>query len=191
MDKNFFLHPKDPMQRRYEILRAYFVEELNAEEVSNRYACSIHTVYGLLKQYRKKENVNFFLPLKQGPKGHRPYVENLKEQSISLRKRNYSIYEIEETLSRKGQRIAPKTIDFILKEDGFSKLFRRTNAERLEALQSRREYPEESSIQEFATVSHVSTGYGGIFLFIPLILELELDKLLQHRLSRPVINTKI
>jgi len=179
MDKNFFLHPQDPMQRRYEILRAYFVEELNAEEVANRCDCSIHTVYGLLKQYRKKEEVNFFLPLKQGPKGHRPYVENLKEQAISLRKRNYSIYEIEETLSRNGQRIAPKTIDFILKEDGFSKLFRRTNAERLEALQARREYPEESSIQGFATVPQVSTIYGGTFLFIPLILELELDKLLQ------------
>ena len=179
MDKNFFLHPQDPMQRRYEILRAYFVEELNAEEVANRCDCSIHTVYGLLKQYRKKEEVNFFLPLKQGPKGHRPYVENLKEQAISLRKRNYSIYEIEETLSRNVQRIAPKTIDFILKEDGFSKLFRRTNAERLEALQARREYPEESSIQGFATVPQVSTIYGGTFLFIPLILELELDKLLQ------------
>jgi hypothetical protein len=75
----------------------------------------------------------------------------LKEQIISLRKRNYSIYEIEETLSRQGHKLSTKTIHFILKEDGFSKLFRRTNAEQLEALQSRREYPEESDVDRFAS----------------------------------------
>ncbi len=179
MDKNFFLRPQYPMQKRYEILRAYFVEELNAEKIANRYTCSIHTVYALLKQYKKEEAVNFFLPLKQGPKGHRFHIENLKEQIINLRKRSYSIYEIEETLNREGQQITPKTIHLILKEDGFTKLFRRTNRERLEALQSRREYPEESTIEKFAAVPQVSTGYGGIFLFVPLILELGLDKLFQ------------
>lgn len=181
MDKNFFLHPRDPMQKRYEILRASFVEEVKAEEVAGRYRCSIHTVYALLKQYKKtKENVQFFLPLKQGPKGHRSPIENLKEQIINLRKKNYSIYEIEETLTRQGHGITPKTIHFILKEDGFSKLFRRTNAERLEALQSRREYPEESDIERFGIFPRVSTTYGGVFLFVPLILELGIDKLLQE-----------
>ncbi len=94
MDKNYFLHPSDPMQRRYEILRAYFTEQLNAQKVANRYDCSVHTVYSLLKQYKKEGRPQFFSALKQGPKGHRFHIENLKEQIISLRKRNYSIYEI-------------------------------------------------------------------------------------------------
>ncbi len=177
MDKNYFLHPSDPMQRRYEILRAYFTEQIDAQKVADKYNCSVHTVYSLLKQYKKEDNPQFFSLLKQGPKGHRSHIENLKEQIISLRKRNYSIYEIEETLNRHGHDITAKTIHFILKKDGFTKLFRRTNAEQLEALQSRREYPEESNVEEFAKTNQMSTAYGGIFLFIPLILELGLDKL--------------
>jgi len=33
MSKNFFLDPDDPMQKRYEALRASFVDELSAEKL--------------------------------------------------------------------------------------------------------------------------------------------------------------
>jgi transposase len=177
MDKRFFLEPQDPMQRRYESLRSYFVEEVLAEEVAKRFSYSAHTVYSLLKEYKKQASPKFFLELKRGPKDHRKETLKVKEIIIALRKRNYSIYEIEETLLRQGYEITPKTIHFILKEEGFAKLFRRTNAERLDALQERRQYPEESNVGEFARVKRSSTSFGGIFLFIPLIIELGLDKI--------------
>lgn len=177
MDKKFFLKPQDPMQRRYEALRTYFVEELLAEEVAKRFSYSPHTVYSLLKQYKKQASPEFFLELKRGPKDHREETLRIKDMIVSMRKRNYSIYEIEEMLLRQDYKITPKTIHFILKEEGFAKLFRRTNAERLEALQERRQYPEESDVGEFARVKRASTSFGGIFLFIPLIIELGLDKM--------------
>ena len=175
MDKKFFSKPEDPMQRRYEALRTYFVDEMLAEEVAKRFSYSLHTVYALLKQYKKETSPKFFLELKRGPKDHRDETLRMKDLIIALRKRNYSIYEIEETLLRQDYRTTPKTIHFILKEEGFAKLFRRTNAERLEALQERREYPEESDVEKFAHVERASTSFGGIFLFIPLIIELGLE----------------
>ena len=177
MDKKFFSKPEDPMQRRYEALRTYFVDEMLAEEVAKRFSYSLHTVYALLKQYKKETSPEFFLELKRGPKDHREETLRMKDLIVALRKRNYSIYEIEETLLRQDYKITPKTIHFILKEEGFAKLFRRTNAERLEALQERREYPEESDVEKFARVERASTSFGGIFLFIPLIIELGLDKM--------------
>ncbi len=89
MDKNFFLKPQVPMQRRYEALRAYFVEELLVEDVAKRFSYSPHTVYSLLKQYKKLSSPEFFLELKRGPKEHREETLKVKNLIIALRKKNY------------------------------------------------------------------------------------------------------
>ena len=41
MAPEFFLNPTDPMQRRYEALRASFVEGLSAHEVATKFGYSV------------------------------------------------------------------------------------------------------------------------------------------------------
>lgn len=69
MDENFFLNPLTPMQKRYEALRAYFVEKLKVEEIASRFGYSCHTIYSLLKNYKKQTSPEFFLLLKTRSKG--------------------------------------------------------------------------------------------------------------------------
>ena len=49
---DFFLKPKDPMQRRYEILRTSFVECISAKEVAQRFSCSVHTVNAIRRDFK-------------------------------------------------------------------------------------------------------------------------------------------
>jgi transposase len=54
MYEDFFLRPSDPMQKRYEALRASFVHGLSTSEVARRFGYSIHTVHALLSSLTKR-----------------------------------------------------------------------------------------------------------------------------------------
>lgn len=177
MSKYFFLYPSDPMQKRYEALRASFVEELSADEVAERYGYSVHTVNALRRDFKAGALPPIFQSLSKGPKQPHTGTMECKERIVELRKQNCSIQEIEEILLREGTSIAPKTIYQVLQEEGFAKLFRRTQVERREALQRGKNPAEVSDVTKFATHSLVKTLYGRVFLFVPLILDLKLDNL--------------
>jgi hypothetical protein len=105
---------------------------------------------------------------------------NAKGRIIELRKQNYSIEEIEEVLLREHFDIKAKTIYQILKDEGFARLFRRTHAEKRLALQQAKDPAEISSVKDFAAHRFVKTAYGGVFLFIPMIMDTQLDKIFSH-----------
>jgi len=175
--KDYFLNPKDPMQRRYEALRTSYVEELTSKEVAKRFGYSIHTINALRRDFKNKTLLPFFRVLKRGPKEHRSQTFLLKKRIIELRKKNYSIEEIEEALIREGSSVSSKTIYLILKDEGFARLFRRTHAERRQSLSEGKLASPIANIKEFATQAHFKTSFSGVFLFIPLILDLGLDRL--------------
>jgi transposase len=167
------------MQRRYEILRASFLECLSAKEAAERFSCSVHTVNALRRDFKTGSLPLFFQPLTQGPKQRRSSTEGKRQRIIQLRKLSYSEIEIEEALAREQYEISLSTISRVLKEEGFGKLFRRTGVERKIALQQGKEQAEESDAELFAARRWVNTSYGGIFLFIPLIIDLDLPALFE------------
>jgi transposase len=177
MSKDFFLNPTDPMQKRYEALRASFVEDLSAQQVARRFGYSVHTVNALRRDFKSGSLSLFFQPLSKGPKQPRDSTLQYKDRIIELRKQNYSIDDIEEILFREGCTIHAKTVHQILQAEGFAKLFRRTHMERRLALQRAKHPAQRANVEEFAAHSLVKTSYGGIFLFIPLMLDLKLDAL--------------
>ena len=68
MVAKFFLNPTHPMQRRYETLRACFVEGLSPHEVAKKFCHSVHTVNALRRDFKAGLLQPFFLPLARGPK---------------------------------------------------------------------------------------------------------------------------
>jgi len=177
MTKKFFLEPEDPMQKRYEALRASFVDELSAEEVARKFGFSVHTIHALRRDFKAGTLPPFFRRLKKGPQNRRNATLMAKDRIIELRKQNYSIEEIEEVLHREQYDITAKTIHQVLKDNGFARLFRRTHAEKRIALQQAKDPAEKANVKDFGRHSFVKTSYGGIFLFIPLIVELQLETL--------------
>ncbi len=177
MSKNYFLDPTDPMQKRYEALRASFVDGLSADEVANRFGLSVHTVHALRRDFKAGNLSPFFKTLKKGPQGRQDTTLMAKNRIIELRKQNYAIEEIEEVLLRENYDITAKTIHHVLKDEGFARLFRRTHAEKRVALQQAKDPAEKANVNEFGRHSYVKTSYGGTFLFIPLILNLGVEAL--------------
>ena len=50
--RQFFLDPRQPEQRRYEILRAYFVERQPMPDIARRYGFTHGTIRNLVSQFR-------------------------------------------------------------------------------------------------------------------------------------------
>jgi transposase len=124
-----FLEPADPTHRQYEALRAYFVDGLSSYEVAKRFGYTPGSFRVLCHQFRQNPQRPFFIQPHKGP--HRaPKRDSGHDQVIAMRKQNFSIYDISETLKAEGQSLSPVAVSLILKEEGFARLPRRDDDER-------------------------------------------------------------
>jgi transposase len=62
-----FIAPTEPNQRRYEALRAYFVEELSADAVAERFGYTRATVETLVRDFRAGR-LELFASSRPGPR---------------------------------------------------------------------------------------------------------------------------
>jgi transposase len=177
MDKSFFIHPSHSMQKRYEALRAAYVEGLSSQEIAEKFGYTLYSFKSLKRDSKEFTAADFFQELKRGPKSRNAKTLSAKERIIELRKKNYSVVEIHEELQQENISVSESLIQDILREEGFGKLFRRTHRERLEILQQERQYPQTSDVDRFGERKEVSTTLGGVFLFLPFILKLRLHEL--------------
>ena len=82
----YFAEPSAPAQRRYEALRAYFVEEAPAAEMAARFGYSVSTVQQLAYELRAGRT-EFFRSSKPGPKGPRKSVK-VRDRVLALARVN-------------------------------------------------------------------------------------------------------
>ena len=66
----YFIQPAEPTQRRYEALRAYFVDEVTAAAAGERFGYSPQVVHQMASELRAGK-AEFFASSKPGPKGPR------------------------------------------------------------------------------------------------------------------------
>ncbi|HEX9429650.1 MAG TPA: transposase, partial [Candidatus Bathyarchaeia archaeon] len=102
----------------------------------------------------------------------------LRERIITLRKQNFSIYDIRDLLREEGHALGTSTIAAILKEEGFSKLPRRGDDERMDAP---RPLPADAAKVQLLNLKPrmLRTQFGGLFLFLPLLAKIPLEDILQ------------
>jgi len=130
----------------------------------------------LCHQFRQHPQRAFFLQPHKGP--HRaPKRDPVRDQVIALRKQNFSIYDISETLKAEGHRLSPVTISLLLKEEGFARLPRRADDERPDTPR-----PTAAAVADVRRLDlrprQLRTKFGGLFLFLPYLAALPFDQLL-------------
>ena len=174
----FFLEPKNATHRQYEALRAYFVENLPSVEVARRLGYSPGSFRVLTHQFRQHPDRPFFLPPQKGPQAS-PKTDRVRDKVVALRKQNLSIYDISRVLEESGQKVSPVALSLMLKEEGFARLPRRRDEERLPGPR-----PE---VAEVADVSRLDlsprsfrTQFGGLYLFVPYLAQIPLERLLEQ-----------
>lgn len=173
-----FLEPTDPTHRQYEALRAYFVEGLPSHEVAKRFGYTPGSFRVLCHQFRQNPQRPFFIQPRQGP--HRaPKRDPVRDHVIAMRKQNFSIYDISETLKTEGHSLSPVTVSLILKEEGFARLPRRYDDERPDTPR-----PTAAAVTDVRRLDlrprQVRTKVGGLFLFVPYLAAIPFDTLLEE-----------
>jgi len=172
----FFLVPSSVTHRRYEALRAYFVDRLRSREAADRFGYTEGSFRVLVHSFRRHPDRPFFLAPAKGPQ-KAPKRENVRETVVALRKQNLSIYDIHRILQTKGSVLSPVSISLILKEEGFARLPRRADEERPSTIR-----PTAAAVADVRqldwTPRTFRTRFGGLFLFLPFLAAVPLDRIL-------------
>ncbi len=173
----YFQNPKEPAQKRYEALRAYFLESLTQKEAAKRAGYSISTFQSLVSNFQNGK-VEFFLKPQYGP-NRRQASDFIHERIVSLRKSGHSVYEIKDVLSKEGFSTSIQTINRIIKDEGFTKLPRRTGEE-LGITKKNMLLPPISTAIDLDQIEsfRFECQVGGIYYFIPYILQTGLYELI-------------
>src|ERR1700745_4295631 len=120
----YFIRPAGPSQRRYEALRAYFVDGMPASEVADRFGYSTASVHQMPTLLRPGK-LSLFTDPRPGPKGPRKATGELRARVLALRAAGHSVTEIAAALTGQGLPVSAQTTWQILDGEGIGRLPRR------------------------------------------------------------------
>jgi len=171
-----FLEPSNSTHRRYEALRAFFVDGVPSAEASARFGYTPGSFLVLGHQFRNQPKRDFFVSTAR--EGRPPGKQRrLREQVVALRKQNLSVHDISRSLARDGESLSPAAVAAILKDEGFARLPRRPDDERPD--QPRPVVADVADVRRLdLTPRALRTKFGGLFLFLPWLASADLDELL-------------
>jgi len=175
---DIFLEPVNSTHRQYEALRAYFVDRIPSAEVAERFGYTPGAFRVLCHQFRQNPRREFFLRPRKGPR-RTPEKDRIRQKIVALRKRNLSVYDISRELGHGGDKRTPAAVSLILKQEGFARLPRRKDEERPACPR-----PETAAVANVncldLTPRSFRTQFGGLFLFLPYLVEIDFDKIISR-----------
>jgi transposase len=125
----YFTAPTGAAQRRYEALRAYFLDGMPAAEVADRFGYSTASVHQMATLLRKGK-LALFTETRPGPKGPRKVTGQLRARVLALRAAGHSVTEIAAALTAEGLPVSAQTTWQILDAEGIGRLPRRDEGRR-------------------------------------------------------------
>ena len=178
-DATFFTHPTPDWQRRYEALRASFVDRLPARIVAQRFHYSPPYVR-LLRHLFTSGKLDFSEPVPEGLTARRRIDAATRQKIKTYRTHQLSSGDIVECLSEEGTEISVRTVERVLREEGFPKLPRRARL-RMKMTVKGAHIPEKSktiTTQDLEGQRLISSS-AGLFLFAPFLAQFDLDPIIQ------------
>jgi transposase len=181
--RRFFKEPATARQRQYEALRAFYLEGLASAEVARRFGYSPGAFRVLCHDFRRGDLPELFAVAHPGPR-QQPKKSRAHEQIVTLRKRNYSVYEISRALKEQGTPLSATAVREVLAQEGFAPLPRRLDEERPFRVGPTAEAV--ANVQDFIlTKREFTTRVGGLFLFVPDLVRLDGDDTLARGAKLP------
>jgi len=179
MDDKFFLRPTHDWQRRYEAIRASFVERLPASVVAERFGFSPGYI-NLLRHRFRTGQLDFSEPVPEGKVKRRRVNADIREKICQWRERRLSSGEITELLLQDGFEISVSTVERVLAEEGYPKLPRRTRLKIGLTVKGTKvpERSEATTLKDLSGKRFESMG-GGVFLFAPFLAQLDIHKIVR------------
>ena len=159
----------------YEALRAFFVEDRPSHEVARAFGYTPGSFRVLCHAFRRDPDPAFFAAA-HPPPAPSPRRSKSRDLVIALRKQNYSVYEISETLKEHKTPLSPSGVRKILQAEGFAPLPRRLDEERPERVRPSIEAI--ASVHDFSMAPRsFTTRCGGLFLLLPELVRFPVEQL--------------
>lgn len=158
----YFVEPSEPAQRRYEAMRAYFVDGLAASEVATRFGYSPASVHQMASELRTG-SVQYFRSSKPGPRSARK-ADRVRNRVLELRALDRSVEEIAAELTLAGTPVSAQTVWTILDAEGIERLPRRPPSARgapprLAAIKAR-------ALTDWPAGASIGCDHAGLFLLV-------------------------
>src|SRR5271155_2549629 len=178
-----FQQPDSPSQRHYEVCRAYFHETTSAEEIAKRFELHVDTVRAIVRDFARDPDVNSFFAAAGPGRKTAPKRDAIYERACELRRQGATLAVIRAALQRQGFDVSESYLFRLLRRAGLTA----TRNHRPSPLPG--EYANDGSVvPEIADVRALSletgrqfaTQVAGLFLFVPLLLDLELPLAVSH-----------
>jgi transposase len=125
-----FTAPAQVNQRRYEALRAWYLDGLSYAQAGARFGYTRWAMIDLVRQHRAGKLELFAPPRRPGPPpGTAPAKDRARGRVIELRRQGLSTYEISARLAAEGRPLNRTGVGEILAEEGFGRLIRHPEPE--------------------------------------------------------------
>jgi transposase len=179
-----FTAPEQVNQRRYEALRAYFVDGATYAQAGRRFGYTRWAMIDLVRRYRDGKLTLFAPPRKPGPPpGVAPAKERVRGRVIELRREGLSTYEISARLATEHTPLNRTGVAEILTEEGFGRLLRRPDpaASTSPSTPGRDTRLPRAGRLDFTTwPATIDTGKAGLLLLVPDLVDLDLPGLVRQ-----------
>jgi transposase len=182
-DAEFFTAPAQVNHRRYEALRAFFVEGLTHAEVAERFGYTRWAMVALVRQYRAG-TLDLFAPARKPgpPPGVAPAKDRARGRVIALRRQGLSAYEISAQLAAEGTPLNRTSVAEILTEEGFGRLLRHPDPEASTSIATPgrdTNLPPATAVDFTTLPDRADTTMAGLLLVIPDLIGLDLPALIR------------
>ena len=175
-----FTRPSQANQRRYEALRAYFVEGASAGEVAERLGYTRASVETLVRDHRQGRLGELFLAPRPGPK-RQPKKDAARELVIELRRQRHGLEEIVSELERAGTPLSRTAVWEILGEAGLARMPKPLTGPESPPEPERLRAPKVRVLEDedWPVKGSVQTQHAGLFLLLPELVALDLPGLIE------------
>ena len=181
---NWCTAPEQVNQRRYEALRAFFVEGLTHAQAGARFGYTRWAMVNLVREHRAGRLELFAPPRKPGPPpGVAPVKDRARGRVIALRRQGLSTYEISTHLGGEGTPLNRTSVAEILTEEGFGRLLRHPapEASTSPATPGRDTHLPRTAVLDWDSwPTTVETGKAGLLLLVPDLVAFDLPGLVRR-----------
>ena len=169
--RDVFLNPATTMMRRYEALRARFVDNRSNAEAAERFGYAHGTFRNLCSDFLANPDWSFFEPpqaVSEAPEA-KPSRQERNRRILALRDgRGISVHRIVELLAEDGIHACASTVAKVLRDAGRPRLSRRPAHLLADILR-----PDTAEVADVRRLDlsprRFRTAFGGLFLFLPFL----------------------
>jgi transposase len=173
-----FAAPSEPNQRRYEALRAYFVDGESAAAVAERFGYTAATVETLVRDWRAGR-LSLFASSRPGPR-RQPKKDRARSLALALRAEGRSLRQIERALRAADAPLSRTAIAELLADAGAAAPAAPAAAAAPAPPVAAAAAPKTRRLRsdDWPTDGRLASEHAGLFLLVPELVALELPELL-------------